>query len=149
MSRTRFTNKPALILFSIFMIALLPIGSSAMWARMTDAELIKQSNLIVKATYIGSTTISVDKKKLHLGVLHIEDTLKGNQQGVVFIRLGSTTKGFPKKSDEISFKLNQKGMWFLEKNIEQEGVYIINRPDRFIPEEQFKNRLPALFKLLH
>jgi len=148
MSRTWFTNKPALILFSIFMIALLPIGSSAMWARMTDAELIKQSNIIIKATYIGSSTIRVNNKELHLGVLHIEETLKGNQQGVVFIRLGSTAKGFPKRSDEISFKLNQKGMWFLEKNIEQEGVYIINRLDRFIPEEQFKNRLPALFKLL-
>jgi len=148
MNNKRLTNKPPLILLSIFLIALLPISSSAMWARMTDAELIKQSSLIAKASYIGANTITLNKKKYRLGILKIEDTLKGEQQEVVFIRLPIIRKGLPQRSDEIHFTPDQKGLWFLEKFIEQEGIYIINRPDRFIPEEQFKNRLPALFKLL-
>ena len=119
-----------------------------MWAGISDSQLINESNLIVKATYIGATTIGIDQNKYHLGVLNIEDILKGDKQAVVFIHLPVRPKGFPQRSDEINFKKRQKGIWFLEKDLQHEGIYEINHPQRFIPETQYKNRLPALFKLL-
>jgi len=146
-----FHAKPAsngISVLGILLLALLSTNAYAMWVGMSDAQLIKQSNLVVKATYIGATTLTLNKKKYHLGALSIEGTLKGDMQDVVFIRLSSRPKGSPKRSDEISFKPGQQGVWFLEKIIEQEGIYEINRPDRFIPAEQLKNRLPAILKLI-
>jgi len=136
------------LLLTLFLISLLPNNSIAMWAGMSDAELIEQSDLIVKATYIGSSTVILNKEKLHLGVLNIEDTLKGDKQDVVFIRLSLRPKNFPQRSDEINFKAGQKGLWFIEKDAQRDGVYEIKHPQRFLPEQQFKSRLPALFKLL-
>ena len=134
--------------FSLLLAYLIPIYGYGMWANMPDSELVKYSDTIVKAHYIGSETIELDARNYHLGVLQIEDVLKGNDEEIIFIRIPSQPKGFPQRSDSLHLTKGQKGLWFLQKDPEQRGIYIINRPDRFIPKSQFKNRLPAILKLL-
>ena len=131
----------------ILLLALVPSSSYAMWAGIPDTQLVK-SPLIVKANYIGTTTLTLNKKQLQLGVLKVTETLKGNKQDVVLIRLRISPANSPRSSNEISFQLGQKGMWFLERDNQRKGVYEIKHPQRFIPEQQFKRRLPALLKLL-
>jgi len=130
-------------------LVLITVSSYGMWARMPDTQLISASSLIVKATYIGASTIIIDNKKYYIGVLKIEDTFKGDKQDVVFIRVSPLIKNKAQVSDGLDFKIGQKGIWFLENMLDQENIYAINRPDRFIPEQQFKERLPSLLKLLN
>jgi len=118
-----------------------------MWAGISDTQLVKQSDLIVQATYLGSTSITLNKKKLQLGVLQIEDTLKGEQQEVILIHTTSTPKGFPQRSDTISFKVGQKGLWILQRS-SQQGIYEIKIPQAFISESRLKDRLPQLLPFI-
>lgn len=120
-----------------------------MWAGMTDAELVGASPLIVMATYIGSTQVTLQENgpALHLGVLEVNDTLKGNPQELVFLQLPASS-GLLHKSDDIFFRPGQKGLWFLKKDGPHQGIYKIDHPQRFIPEQQLGNRIKPLLKLL-
>jgi len=120
-----------------------------MWAGISDSQLIKQSALIIEATFIGSSTIILNKEKLQLGALSVKTTFKGNKQELVFIKLSLSPEGYPRSSNKIRFQVGQKGLWFLENNNSYEGIYEIKLPQGFIPEQQLKNRLPALLKLLN
>jgi len=124
-------------------------GLQAMWAGMSDAELVEKSVLIVKATYIGSTQISVDKhgKVLKLGVLAVEETLKGDTQQMLLLHLPVLTGG-PQRSDAILFRPGQKGLWFLKKSGLYEGSYLVDHPQRFIPVHYMNRRIGTLRKLL-
>ena len=133
----------------ILLLALVSNSSYAMWAGIPDAQLVKSSQLIVKASYLGRTTLTLNKEQLQLGVLKVTETLKGNKQNVVLIRLRISPANSPRSSNEISFQLDQKGMWFLERDNKMEGIYEIKHPQRFIPEQQFKRRLPTILKLLN
>lgn len=139
--------KPPLRLIVLFLVILLPINSYGMWMGVSDAQLIQQSALIVKANYVGATTITVNKQALRLGVLSVKSTLKGNPQEVIFIQLTVTPKGFPQRSDDINFSVNQKGLWMLQKTT-LNGIYKVNTPQHFIPEQQLKTRLPLLLPLI-
>jgi len=132
----------------ILLLALVSNSSYAMWAGIPDTQLVK-SQLIVKASYIGTTTLTLNEEQLQLGVLKVTETLKGNKQDVVLIRLRISPANSPRRSDEISFQLDQKGIWFLERDNQREGIYEIKHPQRFIPEQQFKSRLPTILKLLN
>ena len=143
---TRYYLAPLALLLA----ALTGTGSvQAMWAKMTDAEMVESSQLIVVATYIGKADVGlkVDDKILHLGVLDVSNTLKGNQQEVVFLQLPQSTSIF-RRSDDIFFHPGQKGLWFLREVSQQKGIYVIDNPQRFVPEEKVDNRMDSLLKLL-
>jgi len=116
---------------------------------MTDAELVESSQLIVMATYVGKADVAlnVGGEILHLGVLDVGNTLKGNQREVVFLQL-PRSEGILRKSDDIFFHPGQKGLWFLREVSQQEGIYVIDNPQRFVPKETVDNRMDSLLKLL-
>ena len=138
--------KLPLILSFVFML-LLTSNSYAMWFAIPDAQLIKQASLIVKAQYIGATTITISKNTYRIGVLAIKETLKGKEQNVAFIRLTESPKGLPERSDRMNFSVNQSGLWILQQSTQQ-GIYTINTPQHFIAEQKLKNRLPQLLPLI-
>ena len=123
-------------------------NTQAMSAGMSDESLIRHSQLIVKATYIGQSQVRLNEtgNVLTLGVLNVDDTLKGNKQEVIFIQLPPVHG--PHKSDDIVFRSGQYGLWFLKENRPQQNIYSIDHLQRFIPEKQFGNRIPSLLKLL-
>jgi len=138
------------VLLAFLLAALTGTASvQAMWARMTDAELVESSQLIVMATYVGKADVAlnVGGEILHLGVLDVGNTLKGNQREVVFLQL-PRSEGILRKSDDIFFHPGQKGLWFLREVSQQEGIYVIDNPQRFVPKETVDNRMDSLLKLL-
>ena len=135
---------------ALLLVALTGTGSvQAMWARMTDAELVESSQLIVMATYRGKAEagLKVDGEILHLGVLDVDKTLKGNQREVIFLQLPQS-ESLLRKSDDIFFHSGQKGLWFLREVSQHKGIYAIDNPQRFVPEEKVGNRMDSLLKLL-
>ncbi len=119
-----------------------------MWFGIPDAQLIEEADLIVKAHYVGATSIKIHNKNDYLGVLQVEETLKGTQQELVFIHLTPPTpKNLPQRSDVINFKINQHGLWILQATTQQ-GIYRVSTPQAFIAEEQLKTRLPQLLPLI-
>lgn len=135
----------ALLLFALTSAA----SVQAMWVRLTDAELVENTQLIVMATYIGRTEVNLEMggRVIYLGVLDVDDTLKGNRQEVVLIKL-NRPEGIPYKSDDIFFRPGQKGLWFLRKHSQQTGIYLIDNPQRFVPEKKLDSRIDSLLKLL-
>lgn len=137
-------------LLALLLVALTGTGSvQAMWAKMTDAELVKSSQLIVMATYIGKAdaNLKVDGKILHLAVLDVSSTLKGKHREDIFLQLPRSENIF-RKSDDIFFHPGQKGLWFLREVSQQKGIYLIDNPQRFVPEEKVDNMMGSLHKLL-
>ena len=138
--------KPLLLLINTFWAILVSTHSQAMWLAVPDAQLVKNSPLIVKATYAGSTNITVGNKQLYLGVLNIEKTYKGSIKDVVLINIPLKGNRAP-RSDEINFNIGQKGLWLLQDS-NQNGIYSVNNPQSFIDTQSLKSRLPNLLKLI-
>ena len=136
-------------LIAILSVFFWPVHAQAMWAGMTDAQLVKHSELVVQATYLDNTQIRINEtdKTLNIGVLHVTDTLKGNKQAIILLHLPALQDG-PRRSDEIFFRPGQKGLWFLNKAHQQNGLYKVEHPQRFIPEDRVKSRLESFRKLL-
>ncbi len=144
----RLVRFSVLVLAALFFALTCADKAQAMWVRMTDTDLVENSQLIVVATYTGRAeiTFEVDGKGIYLGVLEVHDTLKGDRQDTVYIML-SVPEGFPHKSDDIYFLKGQKGLWFLRKDSHRKGIYLIENPQRFIPERA-SSRIDSFIKLL-
>ncbi len=110
----------------------------AMWVGLSQAELVENSELIVKATYIGESSVSLssnaDAKTINFGVLKVSEVLKGDAVSVVLLRVPDS-KSMLKRSDEIFFKPGQTGLWFLHRDKTYEGVYLADHPNRFSNKE--------------
>jgi hypothetical protein len=103
----------------------------AAWAGMTDQELINQSDLIVKATFIGKTIVKFHglPKKSLLGVLKVEHVYKGDPADVVLLSFPLRPPNVSVSTD-ILHKVGQNGLWFLRSYDESEGIYLADHPQR-------------------
>jgi len=127
-------------------------SAHAMWVGMSDAELVKSSELIVTGSFIGNTSvyITADNKNLNLGVLKVENTFKGQKSDIVLIRLPYQHRpGSPQKSDDLFYKAGQSGLWFLKADSHNKGIYLADHPQRFVPAMQLESKLQAIDKLLN
>lgn len=146
---SRYCDICGCVLILLFTALTYTTTVQAMWARMTDAELVESSQLIVMATYRGraDANLQIDGKIMQLGVLDVDKTLKGNQRKIIYLHLPQP-EGFPHKSDDIFFHPGQKGLWFLREASPENAVYVIDHPQRFVPEDNVDIRLDSLNKLL-
>ncbi len=124
-------------------------NAQAMWTGMTDIELVKNSELIITGSFIGSTPvyITADKKRLNLGVLKVEKTFKGKKSDIVLIRV-TDQAGLPQRSDILIYKTGQTGLWFLKEDRHNKGIYLVDHPQRFVPARLQERKLQAIDKLL-
>ena len=118
----------------------------AVWVRMSDAELVAQSDLIVSATLAR-----IERQGARaIGVLEVHEVLKGGgKPAVVHLALhgGSTLRS----SSDIPYSPGQQGLWFL-RALPLEGasgpLYRADHPQRFLRDEEAQARLPALRALV-
>ena len=135
---------------SIFFIIYFPFSFSAvaMWAKMTDQELIGNSSLIVSAKLIGITEITPSKNghPLRLGVLQITRTFKGDKDlSVVFIKLPKPSN--PISSTDIFYSKGDKGIWFLRRDRHgMSGIYYADNPQRLWTEDRTERLILLLSK---
>lgn len=117
---------------------------SAMWERMTDAELIDRSDLVVFGTLIGHSALRTATEDLLLGVVRIDRVYKGAAGGVAFVMLPPPR---PVSSTDLRFSVGQTGLWFLRlRRPDEQGIYLADHPQRFTAAAQAAAQVEALMK---
>lgn len=120
--------------------------SSAMWARLTDSELLQQSDAIVIGEIIGQTEIVLANPtaRLTLAVIRVDEVLKGDKRATLVL-LETPSGAQPRSSSDIRYGKGQNGVWFLRLRSKSEsGVYRADHPQRF----QSINEAAPLIKVL-
>jgi len=118
--------------FLLFSFALVVVNPAhAAWAGMTDQELINQSEVIVKATFIGSTIVKFPEspKPSLLGILKVEHVYKGKSLDVVLLSLPLRPHNVSVSTD-ILHTVGQNGIWLLKLSEGSEGIYLADHPQR-------------------
>lgn len=117
----------------------------AMFARMTDGELFERSELIVTGTLIGSTRLKSGGLDQLVGVIKVDETLKGPPATVALIEL--PTPGRPVSSSDLRFDVGQSGLWYLRlANAGEVGLFAADHPQRFVAAADSRAAVDALRK---
>lgn len=128
----RSANSQSLLFLWLLGLAAFPVETSAMWARLTDSELVQQSDAIVIGEIIGQTELVLAPPaiKLTLAVIRVDEVLKGDKHAnVVLLELPA---GELRSSSDIVYRRGQNGVWFLRLRSKTErGVYGADHPQRF------------------
>ena len=141
-----------------FCLLLSPYGASAIWAELTETQLIEESDLIVTGTMIGRTRLVVRSEKatsagsveLQVGVVQVETVFKGDpQQRVALLALPAPTPGIH-NSDVMTYTAGQTGLWYFRLRSPGEiGIFLADHPQRFVTIEQAGDQLESLRNLVH
>ncbi len=139
-----------LTLFLSAVLTIISMEAVGMFARYSETELIKSSDLIVVGTLIGRTTLQLgtDTGQLSVGVIVIEDQLKGAQdESIALLLLPSENKALV--SETIAYKIGQQGLWFLRpRDPVARGLYVADHPQRFEPMEGIVERVADMKSLV-
>lgn len=108
----------------------------ASWLEYSQADLLKESSLIITGELIEMTSITnpADGKAMTVGVIKPDLVLKG-KPGSEPIYLRVLQYSEPRTGADIFYKIGQKGIWFLE--LPKSGkpkIYLAFHPQRFEPE---------------
>jgi hypothetical protein len=107
-------------------------GAHATWAEISDQDLIERSVLIVEATLIGKTRITLAGQGVtrRLAVLKVQRVYKGKTGEVVLLALPDRDPGIIVSTD-IDYPVGETGIWFLRLDpASQEGIFLADHPQR-------------------
>ncbi len=123
-------------------------GVNAMWARLSDAQLVETSSMIVVATFAKTSTVSSGGRTQTVGVIEIDTVLKGDL-GTMTIWLNVPQPETPISSSDIIYRIGQKGLWFL-RSLEPKSaaIFAADHPQRFVPFAIAGPRIEDVRKLL-
>ena len=145
MSSTRFRM---LLVVLATALGLVLTEAQAMYARMSDAQLIAASDLIVLGTLTGSAMKQGAEGQRLVGLLKVSKTLKGGK-GTVTIWLAVPQPGGLQTSSDIAFSRGQSGLWFLRRLAGTgRAVYAADHPQRFVPQPQAEDAARAVSEAL-
>lgn len=122
----------------------LPIGETlAMFSRLTDAELLERSDLIVTGVLIGRTRIRTGATDLTVGVITVQETFKGQPAAIALLVLPAD--GRPVASDAIPRDDGATGLWYLRlRSPVETGLYVADHPQRFVPADEAQQAIRGL-----
>ena len=121
-------------------------GVSALWDRLSQAELIGRSNLIAVGELTSSTeeVQTADGRTLHVGLLRIDEVLKGGGEPREE-RLLLPSPDAPRSSSDIVYTAGQSGLWYLRlQHAAELEIFIADHPQRFVPIERAADQLELL-----
>ena len=135
-------NRSGMLILMLFLVA----GSTeAMFVRLSESELLEQSELIVVGELIGRSSVNAGEGRapLVLGVIRVEETLKGGSGvSVAFLALPG---GGLAASTDLQYRDGQQGLWYLRLRREGEaGIYAADHPQRFVPMAEAAAQIEAL-----
>ncbi len=141
-----YTGYLVLIIALGFIISLQ--SANAMWVKLSDTELVEKSDVIITAELIGQTQVDINQAKFVVGVLKVEEVLKGDKyQTIILLALPSAES--PRSSTDIFYKDGQKGLWFLREKVEREsGIYLADHPQRFVSEKHADAQIEIIRNIL-
>jgi len=125
--------------------------ASAMWAELSDAELVERSPLIVAGTIVGTTRLGLPAGAgaLTVGVIRVDAVYKGSPDGEVVLIALPTPRPGVWSSGEITYRPGQDGLWFLRPRGQgTAGLYLADHPQRFVERARMDATLERLRPLL-
>ena len=125
-------------------------GALALWAPLSDTDLIETSDLIVVGTLSKRITARdpADGRIQTIGVIDVDEILKGDR-ATKTVRLALPALEGPVSSSDITYKIGQKGLWFLRLLAPKEAeIYTADHPQRFVPFANAGPRIEAIRKRL-
>ena len=125
--------------------------AQAMYARMSDAQLIAASDLIVLGTLTGfSKKPDPDGSGQRVvGLLKVDKALKGGKtSGTVWLDVPQP--GGLQSSSDVGFSRGQSGLWFLRRvSASSQPIYAADHPQRFVPHPQAEETARAVSDALN
>ncbi len=106
----------------------------AMWAPLSDAELLRGADLIGLGQWLGQTQLQTGSQAalLDLGVLQFSELWKG-PPGLRLALVRSRSPLAPRSSSDLVFQPGQQGLWLLRLEPGAQGLYRCDHPQRFVP----------------
>lgn len=125
-------------------------GAAAMWAQMSDEELIRSSVLIVNGEWVGQTPATQRGQAIagDIGVVAVSEVLKG-PPGSALALVAVAGAGTPRSSSDIAFRRGDRGLWLLRAHGSGPiDLLAADHPQRFVPAGSGAPRIAALRRLL-
>ena len=152
--RFRWAATPSLKRPGIWLVVLLglaPTLGGAMFAKMSDEELIRRSDLIVIGEWVGQSSLRLanSSESMEVGAISISEVLKGSPgQSLVLVAIRAS--GAPRSGAEFSYRRGDKGLWLLRQHQESgaNGIYLADHPQRFVPDTDGAERIKDIRRLL-
>jgi hypothetical protein len=136
---TPYQSRGLVSLCAVLCLLLPGNAALAMWAGVSEAELIAHSHMIVVGTLVEKvhTRLGPNQSELEIGVLRVEQVLKpstdGGTSSVAFVLLALPRSGGFVSSASIQYSVGQQGLWFLAATTNPgSGLYNANHPQRFV-----------------
>lgn len=123
--------------------------AQAMYARMSEAQLIAASDLIVigKLTGFAKKPSADGNGEQTVGVVKVERSLKGAKNSTIWLAVPQP--GGLKSSSDIGFAPGQTGLWFLRRvSSGGHALYAADHPQRFVAQPQAEDAAKAVSKAL-
>ncbi|NML14829.1 hypothetical protein [Azohydromonas caseinilytica] len=116
------------------LLGLLAIGPArAMWARMTEAELVRHSELIVVGEWVSDAPAPLpDTPAQAVGRIAVSEVWKG-PPGLKSVQV-VVPSGLLAASDAITYRRGDRGLWLLRPWQGGAGLYAADSPQRFVRE---------------
>ena len=126
----------------------LPRTGIAMWASMSDDELVASSELIVIGEWLGQTAVTLPGATgaQTFGVIAVAEVLKG-QRETGFVLVQRPAASALRSSSDLNFERGQKGLWLLRAVPGAKGLYAFDHPQRFVSAATDPARIAALRRL--
>jgi hypothetical protein len=138
LSGERLLGRAGPLAFLTGFLVLEAMLASAMWAKLTDPELVAKSDLIVRGELIGVTRTqpTADSPPLWVGTIRVDSVLKGPPALTVALLALPSPEG-PRSSTDLGYREGQRGLWFLRvRHPEGSGLYLADHPQRFVPHSK-------------
>jgi len=126
----------------LILASLVAEGALAMWAKYSDDELIRQSDLIVTGTLSGERRIEIEARQIRVGVIKVDRVFKGHSAAEVLLALPPADR--PISSTDLVYRIGQSGLWYLRAQAGHAGVYLADHPQRFVPMAGAGSQIEAL-----
>jgi len=131
---------------------LLPRTAAALWAHMTDDELLQRSDLVVLGTWAGPTEMGLSsaptESRLNVGAVVAYEVFKGSPGQTLALVVVPATDG-PRRSTDLVYRPGDRGLWLLRRRPGiPSGLYLADHPQRFVPEATGAARIRELRKAL-
>jgi hypothetical protein len=120
----------------------------AMWARMSEAELVQHSELVVLGEWASDAPAALPNAPAQaVGRIAVAEVWKG-PPGLKTVSVVVPAPGAPLASDAITYRRGDRGLWLLRPWQGGGGLYAADHPQRFVREGSDAALLKTLRELL-
>ncbi len=123
----------------------------AMFAAMTDDELLRRSDLIVFGEWQGQAALRLgpDRSRVEMGVVKVREVLKG-PAGLELVFVATIASGAVRSSSDLVYRRGNRGLWLLHAPAGADGgIYLADHPQRFVDATVDAKRIEVLRKKLN